>query len=136
MTGEEVEYSSKFRWRLESKSFPDLSKYVVDVQHDYFNKSLTATILDALIRGKPVVHGWILSVLADSSQEEFTLSQFEGNGDLLYEKKLTGIKLIGHKCHHNYECDGDDLMDHQVLFTYESQKTLENKEKYEVQQEG
>lgn len=121
-----VEFSRKFRWRLDSKTLPDLSQYVVEVQHDYFNKSLSATVLDAIVNGKPVIHSWILATLLDSSKEEFSLSQFEGNGYLLYKKVLKGIKLIGHKCNHNYECDGDDLMDHELLFTYETIKTLDN----------
>lgn len=118
--------AAKFRWRLDSKTLPALAQYVVDVQQDYFNKSLSVTVLDAIVNGKPMVHTWILDTLLDSSNEEFTLTQFSANGDVLYRKVLQGIKLIGHKCNHNYECEGDDLVDHELLFTYDKIKTIDN----------
>lgn len=114
------------RWRLESNTLQDLSQYVVDVQYDYFNKSLLIKVLDAIVKGQPVVHSWILKTLLDASKEELKLIQFSGNGDELYVKTLKDIKLIGHKCNHNYECEGDDLMDHELMFTYKSLETKTN----------
>lgn len=116
-------YACRSRWHLRSSTFPDLHGLVSDVQHDYFNRSLTFKALDAVVGGKPVVHHWVLSALKDPSREEFTVSQFDGNGNVLYDKVLTGVKLVGHKCNHNYECEGDDLMDHELTFTYDNLET-------------
>lgn len=113
---------SRFRWRLESNSLLEFKNYVVDVEYDYYTKTLKATVLDAMVKNKPVVHNWIMKVLLDSSNEELKLTLFSSNGDTLYTKLLKNIKLIGHKCNYNYECEGDDLMDHELIFTY---KTLE-----------
>lgn len=123
MENEEFVTPNRSRWRIESSTLPELELYVVDAQYDYYNKTISLTVLDAIVKGTPVVHAWIMTTLVDSSKEILTVRQFSGNGDTLYSKVLTGIKLIGHKCNHNYECDGDDLMDHELMFTYKNLET-------------
>lgn len=121
-----VVFASRSRYRLEAKSLPDLRTYVVDVQHNYFDKSVSATVLDALIKGKPVIHEWILKTLRDPNQEVLTIEQHDCNGKSLYKKVLKGVRLIGHRCNHNYECEGDDLQDHELLFIYDDLITVDN----------
>lgn len=117
---------ARSRWRIESKNLPELCTYTVDIQTDYFSKSIKIVVLDALRNGKPIVHGWITKTLNSPGEEEFSISHYDGNGNLLYKKILSTIKLIGHKCYHNYTCEGDDLQDHEILFTYEEMKVIEN----------
>ena len=117
---------AKSRYRLEAKTFPGLSKYVVNVKHDYFSKSVGFLAYDIMEKGKPVVHEWIIKTLERPGEEVFTLYHHDCNGNLLYKKILEGIKLIGHQCTHNYECEGADLQDHELFFTYEELKTINN----------
>jgi hypothetical protein len=117
---------ARSRWRVEAKTLPDLSSYVVDVQHDYFSKTVGISVLDALVKGKPIVHEWIIHTLNNPGNEVFSLHHFDANGNLLYKKVLKGVKLIGHKCNHNYDNDGDDLQDHELLFTYDNLETIDN----------
>jgi len=117
---------ARSRWRLESKTFPELSGYVVTVQEDFFSKTIGLVALDAIVNGKPVVHEWIVKTLNNPGEEVFNLYHHDGNGNLLYRKILKGLKLIGHKCNHNYECEGDDLQDHELFFTFEELQTIDN----------
>jgi hypothetical protein len=117
---------ARSRWRLEAKSLPELSSYTVSVQHDYYSKFIGITVLDAIVKGKPVVHEWIVKTLNNPGEEVFTLHHHDAQGNLLYKKVLKGVKLIGHKCNHNYECEGDDLQDHELFFSYEDLQTIDN----------
>jgi hypothetical protein len=118
--------SARSRYRLEAKSLSEFRSYVVDVIHDYYNKTVSATVLDALVKGKPVIHEWIIRTLRDPGQEVLTLEQHDANGNTLYKKVLKGVKLVGHRCNHNYECEGDDLQDHELLFMYDELVTVDN----------
>ena len=117
---------ARSRWRLEAETFQDLNRYAVSVQHDYYSKTIDVIVLDAIVGGKPIVHDWITKTLNSPGGETFTLYHHDANGNLLYKKILTEIKLIGHKSNLNYECDGDDLQDHELFFTYEEQETINN----------
>jgi hypothetical protein len=119
-------YPVKFRWNLGSKSLPEFSSYVTNCQHDYYSKTVGAVVLDALVKGKPVVHEWIIKTLRNPDDEVLTISQFDGNGNLLYKKVMKGVKIVGHKCNYNYDCDGDDLQDHELVFTYDKLETIDN----------
>ena len=52
----------------------------------------------------------------------FALTPNVDNG----KKIIKDAKLVGHKCYHNYTCDGDDLQDHEIIFKYEFIETIEN----------
>lgn len=125
MTNETI-LPKRSRWKLEAKTFPDLVMYTMSVQHDYFSQTIALVVLDAIVKEKPIVHEWIVKTLNNPNEEVFSLYNHDGNGNVLYKKVLKGVKLIGHKCNHNYECDGDDLQDHELLFTYNELKTVEN----------
>lgn len=115
-----IVFPSKSRWRLESKTFRDLTSYIVDVAYDYYSKTISLNVLDAVIKGKPVVHEWIVQILENPGEEVFTLRHHNENLHAIYRKILKGIKLIGHKCNHNYTCNHEDIQDHELLFTYET----------------
>ena len=123
MTNKEMIYPSRFRWQLHSKTFPEFSTYVAQVRHDYLSKSVKAVALDAVVGGKPVVHDWISRSIKEIKDDELTIYQFDENGNQIYAKVLKGAKIVGHSCNHDYECDGDDLQDHELIFTYEELQT-------------
>ncbi len=123
---ENVVLPTRSRWRVQAKTFSDLCLYTVKVQCDYYSKNVSMTVLDAIVKGKPIVHEWIVATLNSPGVEVFTLHHHDANGNLLYKKLLKGIKLVGHKCNHDYECEGDDLQDHELLFSYDELQTLDN----------
>lgn len=117
---------SRSRWKIQSKKLKDLNSYIVSVKADYFNKFFTINVLDVLVNNKPIVHNWIIELLENPTVEEFTINHHDANGNFLYKKIIKDAKLVGHKCYHNYTCDGDDLQDHEIIFKYEFIETIEN----------
>ena len=123
---ENVVLLKKSRWRLESNSLKDLSLYVVDVNLDYYFKSLYFTVLDAVVSGKPIIHNWIIDKVSNSEDDVFTVTHIDGNNNTIYKKILKGVKLIGHQCNHNYDSEDEDLQDHTLTFSYEELQTIDN----------
>ena len=122
----EVEYPTKSRYKLDSKNFTDLHGYVITAQEDHFTKSIYVTVLDAIVNGKPVVYNWISNTLRSPGEEVLTLTFHNDNGDVLYKKNFTGIRLMGHRSNHDYSCDHDDLQDHELKFEYKDLEVSHN----------
>jgi hypothetical protein len=114
-----VSIPAKFRFKFELRSFPELSQYVTDVELDCFSKTLDLIVLDAVVDKKPIVHEWIINTLNNPGKIDFLIRQYDFEGNLLYSKLLKKMKLIGHKCNHNYGMeDNKDLQNHELMFIY------------------
>lgn len=116
--------AARSKYLLEAESLPEFVNHVTEVKHDYFNKTVSVTVLDTVIKGIPVIHSWILKTIRESRGEVLTLQQQDADGNLLYKKVMKGVKLVGHVCKHDYSCEGDDLQDHELLFTYQDLETV------------
>lgn len=117
---------TKSRFRIESQNLPDLASYTIDVDLDYYSKKILLKVLDVIRNGKPVVHEWIIDTLNNPGKEKFVLHQHDANGNDLYKKVFKNIALIGHLCNHDYSCEGNDLQDHDLWFSYEELQVINN----------
>lgn len=117
---------TRSRFRVECLNLPELESCTTEVNLDYYTKSIELKVLDVIKNGKPVVHDWIIHTLNNPNKEKLTVHQHDANGNILYKKILTGIKLIGHLCNHDYACEGNDLQDHELWFSYEELNVITN----------
>jgi len=109
----------KFRWTLKSNT---LSEYAIsNVKFDFINKTIEFKAIEAFFNqdGQLVMslHDWLDS---DLSKETLIFNTLDGCGDMLYEYKFTGLKLLEDK--QNFDYADSDVSAREIKLTYELKK--------------
>jgi len=116
-----IVFPREFRFLLESKLLPDLHHFVKLVTLDYKSKTLYIEVLETYGEenhcGK--MDNWVREFLRNSeSNEELTLTTYDGCGTALYKISFTDLSVDGHQM--NFSYDSSEVATQKIRFRFEN----------------
>ena len=118
----DLTFARSFRFTLESKLVSHLESFVKVVKPKFVDKTLYFEVYEVSVKYDGVVfceqvYDWVNSMYKETD-EELTLTTYDGCGNSLYEFKFYGLKTIKHDFN-DFDYSSSDVLMQKVLLSYD-----------------